>query len=314
MSTLEWPADPSDAQVAAVLALADAATDTDGMAPFSEATTLGLRRLPQHGAAAGLRLATIGHAELVGAAVLADDGSAEAAVRPDARGRGLGRRLIDALLQERPDAQLWAHGDLPAAQALARAYDLQVSRNLWRMQRAVDAEPAIRPRAAGAPDAPVVPAGFAARSFVPDQDAQAWLDLNATAFAHHPEQGRMTMDDLQDRIAQPWFDPEGLLLIEDTAVSPHRLVASHWTKVAEPDSGEGEVYVVAVDPAYQGRGLGRAVTGLGLAYLASRGLQTIDLYVEGDNGPAVATYTRLGFERTSIDVMYSRAVHPMLTP
>ena len=92
------------------------------------------------------------------------------------------------------------------------------------------------------------------------------------------------------------------------------LAASHWTKIvpaADPQVSptEGEVYVVGVDPAYQGCGLGRAVTVLGLAHLRERGLTEATLYVDADNRPAVATYSRLGFARFAVDVMYSRAVH-----
>jgi len=68
---------------------------------------------------------------------------------------------------------------------------------------------------------------------------------------------------------------------------------------------EGEVYVVGVDPAYQGLGLGRAVTVLGLAHLRERGLTRAMLYVDADNDAAVATYSRLGFTRFAADVMYS---------
>jgi mycothiol synthase len=83
------------------------------------------------------------------------------------------------------------------------------------------------------------------------------------------------------------------------------LLAFHWTKQHSPELGE--VYVVAVDPAAQGRGLGRAVTAAGLAHLASRGVRRVILYVESDNEPAIATYSKLGFTHTSTHVQYARA-------
>ncbi len=74
----------------------------------------------------------------------------------------------------------------------------------------------------------------------------------------------------------------------------------------EPDDrSTGEVYVVGVDPDYQGRGLGTAVTLLGLQHLRAVGVSTAHLYVDGDNPAAIATYHRLGFERSAIDVMYA---------
>ncbi len=62
--------------------------------------------------------------------------------------------------------------------------------------------------------------------------------------------------------------------------------------------GVGEVYVVGVDPAAQGRGLGRTLTLVGIGHLARR-LGSHDdpavmLYVEADNTAAVNTYRAAG--------------------
>ena len=45
-------------------------------------------------------------------------------------------------------------------------------------------------------------------------DADEVLRVNAAAFAHHPEQGSMDADDLAARMAEPWFDPAGLLVAD----------------------------------------------------------------------------------------------------
>jgi mycothiol synthase len=154
---------------------------------------------------------------------------------------------------------------------------------------------------------PALPAGVSVRTFVAGADDEAWVELNERAFAQHPEQGRLTVADLQARMAQPWFDPAGFFLAERGG----RLVGFHWTKV-HGGSGHhghdpiGEVYVLGVDPAAQGGGLGRALTVIGLRHLCERGLDEVMLYVDADNTPAIATYQRLGFVHESTDVMYAR--------
>ncbi|WP_309031251.1 mycothiol synthase, partial [Streptomyces alfalfae] len=127
------------------------------------------------------------------------------------------------------------------------------------------------------------------------------LAVNAEAFAHHPEQGSLTQRDLDDRKAEPWFDPAGFFLAE--RVTDGELVGFHWTKVHEEER-LGEVYVVGVRPGAQGGGLGKALTTTGLRHLAAAGLPTAMLYVDADNKAAVSVYERLGFVTHETDLMY----------
>jgi mycothiol synthase len=147
---------------------------------------------------------------------------------------------------------------------------------------------------------------YAVRTFEPGRDEDAWLALNAAAFAHHPEQGSLRRADLEQRMAEPWWDPTGLILVVD-AEHPDVLAASHWTKVDPPSGKVGEVYVVAVSPDRQGQGLGRVVTVLGLDHLRSLGLDRVVLYVDEDNVAAVRTYTRLGFHDVEVHRQFARA-------
>ncbi|MDI2131738.1 mycothiol synthase [Yinghuangia seranimata] len=297
------------ADVVAVLALAEEAARVDGASPLSEQTRLELR----HGAP-GTRELLLRRADgtVAGYAHLDlsdphDGPSGELVVAPADRGRGDGRKLVGALWEEarHRDAtgrlRVWAHGKQPAAEHLAAEFGFTAFRELWQMRRATDL---------AVPETPPPP-GVTIRTFVPGRDDEAWLAINAKAFAHHPEQGAWTLDDLRRRIAEPWFDPAGFFLAEDAS---GRLVGFHWTKVhpATADEGAlGEVYVVGVDPAAQGGGLGKVLTAVGLRHLAQTEadggpLAEVLLYVDADNEAAVSVYTRLGFRVHTVDVMYRK--------
>jgi mycothiol synthase len=227
--------------------------------------------------------------------------SVELVVAPGARRRGVGRAVLDvarSLAASEPGDRtrrfsVWAHGDLQAARALAASAGLEVVRELWLMGRDL-------PRVGGGSR---LPRGVVVREFVPGQDEDRWRHTNARAFADHPEQGRISRDDLADRMAQPWFDPAGLLLAERDGV----LLGSVWTKVHPADAvggPVGEIYVVGVDPDAQGLGLGGALTERGLDHLTDRGLRRAILYTDADNEIAIRAYTRAGFVRMGVDVQF----------
>ncbi len=291
----------------AVRALAARAQDADGVAPLSEQPLLWLTDAAAPvahllverpgGPAEEPDGALVGYAQLdLGAPGAA---SAELVVDPAARRRGIGRDVLaraQTLAEPAGGLRVWAHGDLPSAQALARAAGMTPVRELWQMRLELGAEDE-RPSAAGA-GRRSLPDGVTVRTFVPGQDEDAWVALNARAFASHPEQGRLTRADVLARESEPWFDPKGFWLAERDG----HLLGSMWTKVAEP--GVGEVYALGIDPDAQGLGLGGALTRLAVEALRERGLDAVVLYTEGDNEPAIRTYTRAGFTRSAVDVMY----------
>jgi mycothiol synthase len=272
------------AQRDAVTGVIEAATQADGVAPVSEDTTLALTAESPPGV---FIVADDGRA---GVAYL-HDGAAELVVAPARRRQGVGRALLRAIESIEPTPRVWAHGVGPTARGFAEATGYRSERILWLMRRV------------GLDDLPKasLPDGFFLRAFVVGQDEEAWLAVNARAFADHPEQGRWTMEDLRARQREPWFDPDGFLL----AVHADGLAGFHWTKI-HTGAGEGEIYVLGVDPSYQGRHLSTPLAVAGLRHLASRGVAEAILYVDDSNPAAVRLYERIGFARDRADVQFAR--------
>ena len=149
------------------------------------------------------------------------------------------------------------------------------------------------------------------RGFVLGQDEERLLTVNNRAFASHPDQGAMTEADLAEAASQPWFQADGIRLLED-AENPSVLAGFCWTKIHQPlaegQPALGEIYAIAIDPDHHGTGLGKPMTAAGLDWLFAQGITTGMLYVEADNEPALATYYKLGFEQHRTDRAWRKRV------
>ena len=225
----------------------------------------------------------------------------ELVVHPSHRRIGVGTALVNAATERAHDERLrlWAHGELAMAYALAENLGFKKTRELWQMRRSLFA---VVPKA-------VTPDGITIRSFVVGQDEEAWLNLNAAAFSEHPEQGQLSRQDLDVRMSEGWFDPNGFLL----ACRGEDLVGFHWTKIhggrrsGGHDHPEiGEIYVLGVLPAERGTGLSKALTVRGLEHLREEGLGAAMLYVDADNEAAKHLYESIGFMHWDTDVMFTK--------
>jgi mycothiol synthase len=245
-----------------------------------------------------------GYAQLNGSSLVREY-AMEMAVDPEVAATApIGDALLEATIDQVTvlgggALRLWVPKASDADDARASAHGFHIERDLVQMRCTLPL-PSTNPEAA--PDE-VIPT----RPFRPGVDEGAWLSANNRAFASHPEQGHWDLATLLEREKEPWFDPEGLLLLEVDG----RVVGSCWTKVhrtTEPPLGE--IYVIGVDPDFHGRGWGRALTRAGLDWLAGRGLTVGMLYVDAANGPAVSMYRSMGFVEDHVDRAYTRAARP----
>lgn len=228
-------------------------------------------------------------------------------VLPEARGKGVGteltRKVFDHIAWDGGGTlHLWAP-ERHATSGLAERFGFTAVRSLHQ-QHAPLPVPRVSP-----------PAGIAMRAFQPG-DAKAWLRLHNTAFAEHPDAGGWTTKDLDWRLREPWFDPDGLRIATDQAGD---LRGSCWMKLHDhPDPAHdlsdtssrlvAEIYMLGIDPSMRGTGLAAATASDGLLWGASRGAQRAMLYVDGSNAPALALYRRFGFRTTATQVCLEACV------
>lgn len=267
-----------------VLELLDFIEEADGVRPTNESADLVVT-----GHRPGRFLLRTDADAVVGIAVLDErDNTIQVAVHPEHRRQGHATALLQAALLASPTSSVWAFGTQPAAEALAKTLDLHPDRELLKMSRPLAAEVS-----------PVIPDGWSIRTFGPD-DAEGVVSTNAAAFTHHPEQGKLTLDEFNDLVQQPWFSADGLLVV--TPADASSVAGFHWTK--RHDERTGEVYVLAVHPEHSGHGLGRALLEAGLLHLARIGCVEVVLFVEASEERVVGMYRSASFVTINTDTSY----------
>jgi mycothiol synthase len=135
---------------------------------------------------------------------------------------------------------------------------------------------------------------FTIETFNTATQKQAWLDLNNKVFAHHEDQGNWAMADLENRMAEPWFNPQGFFLATQKGV----IQGFVWTKIHQDLVNQdpvGELYVVGTALEHHGRGIARALSVEAINYFVTKGLKHAMLYVDADNEKGLKLYESLGF-------------------
>ncbi len=311
MRCLEIKRQMASEDIASVSELLDAAARADGRRPLSDHLYLDLVNGGLDGFA-GFLASEPGHDHPVAYAQISRGNDAHAfelVIHPHHRYEmaTIGPELIEAALDVVAAdgggrVNWWVFEPTSAHTALADDAHLVQGRTLYQMRRELPTGMAV-----------TIPT----RAFVPGDDDAEWLRVNNHTFADHGEQGGWTIDTFCQRQQEPWFDVEGFRVLDAAQIdadasgggpSDGRMAGFCWTKV-HPAAGDeqalGEIYVIAVDPDFHGRGLGKQLTLAGLEHLANEGIDVGMLYVDAHNTTAVAMYQRLGFTIHSTNAAFA---------
>ena len=104
----------------------------------------------------------------------------------------------------------------------------------------------------------------------------------------------------------------GMLVAVDAADETRIVATVHALLRPDLRNPDGHVYAwisnLTTDPAWCGRGLGRAMFAAGLDYLRSHGARSVALGVDGGNLVPLALYRTAGFAPTSTVIIAERIV------
>ena len=115
-------------------------------------------------------------------------------------------------------------------------------------------------------------------------------------------------------VYRPWNDPVRDIEFARRDAHSTVLVAELdgrvvGTAMVGEDGHRGWVYYLAVDPALQRGGLGRAIMDAAEAWVAARGLWKLQLLIRADNEGVRQFYERLGYRDTR-SVCFQKVLEP----
>jgi mycothiol synthase len=162
-----------------------------------------------------------------------------------------------------------------------------------------------RPLAEPVPE-PVLPPGFTVRSSAGEPEVEEWVRLHRLAWGTE----NMTVAERRSMLGTPFYDPA----LDLVAVAPDGSLAAYcvcWFSAEENLlSGRKDGYTdpIATHPAYQRRGLARALLLTGLHLLKERGIETARLGTARENLGMLKVAEGVGFRIESETLWFSKTV------
>jgi ribosomal protein S18 acetylase RimI-like enzyme len=235
------------------------------------------------------------HGELVGYGGFAWARCADVWVAPSHRGRGIGTALMRwswgaARALGYPSVGQSVHERAVDAVALLSGAGYEQSRTSWILEIVLDTAPA----------PPVVPEGYALRTFVPGADDRAAHRVIDEAFGEWEDRSETSYEDWEaDTLRRPGFVPERLVL----AVRGEEVVGA----LVLVDDDEAFVEQLAVAPPHRGRGLARALLQHAFRVTWARGGRSCVLSTDSRTG-ALGLYERVGMRPRGTYLHLERAL------
>ncbi|MDA1256616.1 MAG: GNAT family N-acetyltransferase [Chloroflexi bacterium] len=238
---------------------------------------------------------------VVGCAIVAvetaiDRAVGEFGVTESARGRGVGRSLLERLEQRSTEAGVAVH-QVNVHHSDTRLRSIMEAAGYSRIRTFNELKYRPAPAYLEADYRPL-PAGVTLRPFRTGHDERALADVQNIAFEGSFGFAPNTPEQIAGYVATRGA-PGDILIAEDDASG--EVIGYVWTSVstgsAESPESTGMIEMTGVRPDQRGRGVGSAVIAAGLRHLRERGVGVVDLEVDDENVSARRIYRDLGFKK-----------------
>lgn len=159
----------------------------------------------------------------------------------------------------------------------------------------------------GSPPAAEAPAGITVRPIDPEGDREAWARLHRAAYGESFVRCLDTVEGVEARLEQVADSGLEVFVAPDPEL-PGQLVGAVATAThrSGPNSPIiGEISLLAVDPDWRRRGLGRHLLAEAAAHLAAEGARTGMAYVDEANEAATALFAGAGYKSRAQRTYYA---------
>jgi ribosomal protein S18 acetylase RimI-like enzyme len=162
-----------------------------------------------------------------------------------------------------------------------------------------------RPLAEPLPE-PSLPPGFTIRPFAWEPEVEEWVRLHRLAWGTE----NMTVAERRAMLGTPFYDPA----LDLVAVAPDGSLAAYCVCWFSPEENlltgrkDGYTDPIATHPAYQQRGLARALLLSGMRLLKERGIETARLGTARENLGMLRTAQGVGFRIVAETLWYSKDI------
>jgi mycothiol synthase len=153
---------------------------------------------------------------------------------------------------------------------------------------------------------PDIPPGFVIRPSAGEQEIEEWVRLHRLAWGTE----NMTVEERRSMLQTPFYDRS----LDLVAVASDGTLAAYCVCWFSEDENaltghkDGHTDPIATHPAYQRRGLARALILTGLSLLKDRGLETARLGTARENLGMLRTAESLGFRIVSETLWFGKTI------